>query len=125
MEDNTGTIQIRFFPILLLLGLTGIVISLLTNNMALLGGLICFPILLITCYQVLCKPIILFLIIFTINYYLMGLTRYVNLDGISFLMDILMAFTLLLIIDHSAILKNIEWKYRFNTLTKGSFVWML
>ena len=125
MEDNTGTIQMRFFPILLLLGLTGIVISLLTNNMALLSGLICFPILLITCYQVLCRPIILFLIIFTINYYLMGLTRYVNLDGISFLMDILMAFTLLLIIVHSAILKNIEWKYGFNTLTIGSFVWML
>ncbi|WP_337941010.1 O-antigen ligase family protein [Parabacteroides sp.] len=125
MEQNIGTIQIKFFPILLLLGLTGIVISLLTNNMALLGGLICFPILLISCYQVLCKPIILFLIIFTINYYLMGLTRYVDLSGISFLMDILMVSTLLLIIVHSSILKNIEWKYGFNTLTIGSFAWML
>ena len=125
MEQNIGTIQIKFFPILLLLGLTGIVISLLTNNMALLGGLICFPILLISCYQVLCKPIILFLIIFTINYYLMGLTRYVDLSGISFLMDILMVSTLLLIIVHSSIIKNIEWKYGFNTLTIGSFAWML
>lgn len=125
MEQKTGTIQIKCFPILLLLGLTGIVISLLTNNMALLGGLICLPILLISCYQVLCKPIILFLIIFTINYYLMGLTRYVDLSGISFLMDILMVSTLLLIIVHSSILKNIEWKYGFNTLTIGSFAWML
>lgn len=125
MDNNTGTIQIKFFPIFLLLGLTCIVVSLLTDNMALLGGLICFPILLITCYQVLCKPIILFLIIFTINYYLMGLTRYVDLSGISFLMDILMVSNLLLIIVHSALLKNIEWKYGLNTLTIGSFVWML
>lgn len=85
MENNTNIIQIKFFPILLLLGLTGIVISLLTNNIILLGGLICFPILLIAGYQVLCKPLILFLIIFTINYYLIGLTRYVDLSGISFL----------------------------------------
>ena len=125
MENNSRTIQIKFFPILLLLGLTGIVMSLLTNNIVLLGGLICFPLLLITSYQVLCKPLILFLITFTINYYLMGLTRYVNLNGISFLMDSLMVSTLLLVIIHSALLKNIEWKYGLNTLTIGSFVWML
>ena len=125
MENNTNIIQIKFFPILLLLGLTGIVISLLTNNIILLGGLICFPILLIAGYQVLCKPLILFLIIFTINYYLIGLTRYVDLSGISFLMDILMISTLLLIIIHSALLKNIDWKYGLNTLTVGSFIWML
>ena len=125
MENNSRTIQIKFFPILLLLGLTGIVMSLLTNNIVLLGGLICFPLLLIASYQVLCKPLILFLITFTINYYLMGLTRYVNLNGISFLMDSLMVSTLLLIIIHSALLKNIEWKYGLNTLTIGSFVWML
>ena len=125
MENNTNIIQIKFFPILLLLGLTGIVISLLTNNIILLGGLICFPILLIAGYQVLCKPLILFLIIFTINYYLIGLTRYVYLSGISFLMDILMISTLLLIIIHSALLKNIDWKYGLNTLTVGSFIWML
>ena len=125
MENNSRTIQIKFFPILLLLGLTGIVISLLTNNIVLLGGLICFPILLIASYQVLCKPLILFLITFVINYYLIGLTRYVNLNGISFFMDILMVLTLLLIIIHSALLKNIEWKYGLNTLTIGAFVWML
>lgn len=125
MNNKTRTIHIRFFPIILLLGLTCIVVSLLTNKMILLVGVISLPILLITCYQVLCKPLILFLITYTLNYYLMGLTRYVNLSGVSFLMDILMATTLVLIIIHSALLKNIEWKYGLNTLTIGAFIWML
>ncbi|WP_455637573.1 O-antigen ligase family protein [Parabacteroides sp.] len=125
MENNTNTIQPKLFPALLFLGLGGITVSLLTNNMILLGGLISLPILLIVSYQILCNPLILFLIIFTINYYLMGLTRYVDLSGISFLMDILMLSTLLLIIIHSALLKNIRWKYGINTLTIGSFIWMI
>lgn len=125
MENNTDTIQLKAFPILLLLGLAGIVISVLTNNMILLGGIICLPILLIAAYKIVCNPLILFLIIFVINYYLMGLTRYVDLSGISFLMDILMTSTLLLIIIHSALLKNIQWKHAMNTLTVGSLIWMI
>lgn len=125
MENNTDTIQLKAFPILLLLGLAGIVISVLTNNMILLGGIISLPILLIAAYKIVCNPLILFLIIFVINYYLMGLTRYADLSGISFLMDILMTSTLLLIIIHSALLKNIQWKYALNTLTVGSFIWMI
>lgn len=125
MENNVKTIQPKLFPVLLLLGLGGITVSLLTNNMIMLVGLISLPILLIASYQIVCNPLILFLIIFTINYYLMGLTRYVDLSGISFLMDILMISTLLLIIIHSALLKNIQWKYGINTLTIGSFIWMI
>lgn len=125
MENNVKTIQPKLFPVLLLLGLGGITVSLLTNNMIMLVGLISLPILLIASYQIVCNPLILFLIIFTINYYLMGLTRYVDLSGISFLMDILMLSTLLLIIIHSALLKSIQWKYGINTLTIGSFIWMI
>lgn len=125
MENNTDAIQLKVFPILLFLGLIGIVMSVLTNNMILLGGIICLPILLIAGYKIVCNPMILFLIIFVINYYLMGLTRYVDLSGISFLMDILMTLTLLLIIVHSALLKNIQWKYALNTLTVGSLIWMI
>lgn len=125
MENNVKTIQPKLFPVLLLLGLGGITVSLLTNNMIMLVGLISLPILLIASYQILCNPLILFLIIFTINYYLMGFTRYVDLSGISFLMDILMISTLLLIIIHSALLKNIQWKYGINTLTIGSLIWMI
>ncbi|MCD8268677.1 MAG: O-antigen ligase domain-containing protein, partial [Parabacteroides sp.] len=83
MENNVKTIQPKLFPVLLLLGLGGITVSLLTNNMIMLVGLISLPILLIASYQIVCNPLILFLIIFTINYYLMGLTRYVDLSGIS------------------------------------------
>lgn len=125
MGKDIKTIQFRFYPILMLLGLGGITTSLLSNNMLLLGGIICIPLLLIICYQILCNPLNLFLITFIINYYIMGLTRYVSLNGISYLMDILMVSILILIIIHSALLKNIQWKYSINTLTIGSLIWMI
>ncbi|MEG2066395.1 MAG: O-antigen ligase family protein [Tannerellaceae bacterium] len=125
MSIHTNTKQFKLYSILFLVGLMGIAASLMTSNFLLALAIVCLPFLFITGYLVLCYPLILFLLTFTINYYLMGLTRYANLSGISFLMDSLMAATLVIILIHTALFKNIEWKFGLNALTIGSFVWMI
>ncbi|MEG1749476.1 MAG: O-antigen ligase domain-containing protein, partial [Tannerellaceae bacterium] len=125
MSIHTNTKQFKLYSILFLVGLMGIAASLMTSNFLLALAIVCLPFLFITGYLVLCYPLILFVLTFTINYYLMGLTRYANLSGISFLMDSLMAATLVIILIHTALFKNIEWKFGLNALTIGSFVWMI
>lgn len=70
-------------------------------------------------------PIVLFYIIFTFNYFLLGITRYADISGVSFFMDILMATLLVLVLIHSALFNTIDWKPAINLLTIGSFIWMI
>lgn len=55
----------------------------------------------------------------------MGITRYVTIDGISVVVDVLLTGELLIIVLHSILNRNIEWKYAVNVLTLFSFIWMV
>lgn len=116
---------IKLINLFLLPGLVGIVLALLLNNIGVMAAIVIIPLLLILLIQILREPITLFFFIFVLNYFVMGAGRYVDISGISFLMDILMACTLVMIFIYTALLRNIEWKAGLNVLTIGSFIWML
>lgn len=124
-RTETTENSIRLINLLLLPGLLGIALSLLTNNIAMMGIIVVAPLLFILCVQVLKFPILLFYSIFIINYFIMGISRYIEISGISVIVDILLGCTLVLIFVHTALLRNIEWKYAANILTLGSFIWLL
>ncbi len=111
--------------LVLIPGLMGIVFALVTNNIVFMGAIVVLPILVILAVKILQLPLILYFSIFVVNYFLMGISRYVQIPKIGILMDALMAVTIVLIIVHSALLRNIEWKHAVNVLTVGTFVWLL
>lgn len=113
------------YPLLLIVGLGGIVISILANNLLASCVIITLPLLFIFIMTILKKPITLFYTLFIVNYYVMGVMRYIKIDGISLFMDILLISNILLIIIYNIILNNIEWKRAFNILTLCSFIWMV
>ncbi len=115
----------RLFPPIFILGLAGIALSLSMGQLPIAMGLIGLPVLFIMAIQSVRYPVALFFIIFTVNYYLLAATRYIQIDGISFLMDSLMALLFVLIIIHSALSRDIEWKHAINTFTIGMFIWLL
>lgn len=117
--------DIKLVNLILIPGLIGIVLALLTNNILLAAAVVVFPLLFILSVRIIQLPIILYFSIFILNYFIMGAGRYINISGISFLMDILMVCTLVLIFIHTALLRNIEWKYAVNVLTIGTAVWMI
>ncbi|MDF9831738.1 O-antigen ligase family protein [Parabacteroides sp. PF5-6] len=125
--EKTGTSinKLKTINLLLLPGLIGIILSLLRSQMGMTWAIVIIPFLLILLVQTIKEPITLFFFIFTLNYFVMGISRYVDISGISFLMDTLMASTLVLIFIHTALLRNIEWSYAINILTIGCFIWML
>lgn len=110
---------------MLMLGLAGIALSLSIGQLPFAVGVIALPLLFLIAVQSVRHPVSLFFMIFTVNYYLLAVTRYIQIDGISFVMDTLTAILFILIIIHSALSRNIEWKYAINTFTIGMFVWLL
>lgn len=119
------TSNINIFYLILLSGLGGIVLFGLTHNLILLGAIVLLPFIFVTLIQMLKHPIVLFYLIFIINYFLIGVTRYADISGVSFFMDILMITLLILILIHSALFNTIDWKPAINILTIGSFIWMI
>ena len=117
--------QNHLLPAILISGLIGIVISLINNSLLIFGIIISLPFLFTLITSIVKRPIILFYTLFIINYYIMGTTRYMNISGISVIMDVLLILIVLLIIIHAALLNNIEWKRAFNILTLGSLIWMI
>ncbi len=122
---ETAQSNVKVVNLVLIPGLIGIVYSLVTNNVVLMGTIVAFPLLVIMAVKILQLPLLLYFAIFVVNYLIMGIARYINISGISVLMDVLMIATLVLIIVHSALLRNIEWKHGVNVLTAGTFIWML
>lgn len=125
MDSRINTEQIKLSSPILLGGLGCIVFSSLTNNMVLFVGVVCFPLLLILLIQSVRYPVILLFVTLTVNYYFLGLGRYIKTDGLSFLLDCLLLSLVILIIIHSTLFKDISCKSSVNILTLGTFVWSL
>lgn len=125
MEERKEIVYVRFFPLILWIGLAGIALSLISMNWIIVAGIIISPLLLIAIIESVRYPIILFLLIYALNYYLLGLNRYAPIEGVSVIMDILMAVLFVLIFIHSALHNTIKWQSAYNILTIGTFVWFI
>lgn len=125
MEMSGLFSKIKIFHIILFCGLSGITLSILTGNLILPIVIIVLPLLIAISIQTIKHPILMFYIIFILNYFILGLGRYMELSGFSFLMDIVMIIALILIVIHSVLLKNIDWKPVLNILTIGTTIWMI
>lgn len=110
---------------LIIIGLIGITLSFIKGNMLLGGLIISVPIIGIILLYTIKFPSTLIYILFTVNYFIMGINRYVMIDGISVITDILLISELIILVMHSSLNHNIEWKYAINALTIVSFIWML
>lgn len=124
-RTETSDSNIKIINLIVIPGLIGIALSLLFNNVGMMSAIIIIPLLLVLLIQIFREPATLFFSVFVLNYFIIGITRYMGLSGLSFLMDILIASTLVLILIHTALLRNFEWKYTLNVLTIGTFIWLL
>ena len=125
MDNRINTAQIKLSSLILFGGLGSIVFSMLTNNLALFVAIVCIPLLFILFIQSIRYPVILLFVTLIINYYFLGLGRYVKTDGLSFLVDSLLLSLVILIIVHSILFKDISFKTSINVLTIGTFIWSL
>nr|WP_297909161.1 O-antigen ligase family protein [uncultured Parabacteroides sp.] len=115
----------RLFNLILILGLGGIITSLLFSNIPAFGTITLFPLICIGCMFLLKYPWLILFVIFTINYFIMGITRYFPIEGISVIMDISYAIALVVIFIHASLYQNIELKRAIHILSITSFLWML
>lgn len=125
MNNSINTKQINLTSIIFCGGLGCIVFSLLKNNLPLFAGIVCFPLLLILLVQSIRYPIVLLFTTLIINYYILGMGRYIKIEGLSFLLDCLLLSLIILIAIHSILFKDILCKTSINILTIGTFVWSL
>ena len=117
------TRSVKLLYLLILVGLAGIFMALLSMNIPLFAVIITFPFICTGGILILRYPQLMLFIIFTINYFILGITRYIPIEGISIIMDILYVLTLILIIIHSALYHNVEWKRCFHLLSAFSLLW--
>lgn len=109
----------------LFMGLGGILFALSKSNMPVFAVVVLFPFLFLLSIQILQKPIIILYAIFTVNYFIMGITRYIPIDGISVIMDILYVIALIVIFIHATLYHSIEWKRAITPLSIGSLIWLV
>lgn len=123
--ETTSYTDIRLFSLAICLGLIGIIISLLSDNYAMVLGVASIPILLIMFFLTLQRPVILFFILFIIQYFFVTIYRILNIDQIGVFLDCLTWSILLIIIIQSALYHNIDWKRTKNVLSIGALIWMI
>lgn len=112
------------YPAIFISGLTGIVVALANSNLLMLGLIVCLPLFFALLIYIVQYPIVLFYTLFILNYYIMGITRYSDISGVSVIMDVLLISTVFLVVVHSALLNNIDWKRSHHVLTIGTLIWM-
>lgn len=106
-------------------GLVAIVYALSIGNLLAFATILFIPVSIIILISILNNPSILLYLIFGLNYFIMGVTRYIDVTGISVLMDALLLSELLILFIHSVLAKTIHWKYALNTLSAVTFLWMI
>ncbi|MDD4640933.1 MAG: O-antigen ligase family protein [Bacteroidales bacterium] len=91
-----------------------------------LGLLVAFlPVFFLVAYIIINKPYWGLLLIFVLNYFLMGLYRYINLFPLGLLTDFLLVFLLFSLLLRSYLHNDIHWKYSFNGGVMLLFAWLV
>lgn len=128
LTNNTTALKNRDkkgLYLLLSCGLIGIIIALTFDNFLIAYIIALIPITTIFILYLLEYPNILLFTIFTINYFIIGINRYISIPGMSVIFDILFILLLTILFIHSALHRNIEWKYANNILTISTTIWAL
>lgn len=112
-----------YWAILGLAGLIGIVYSLSTNTIWAFSAIVTLPLAFMLLVAILERPSTMLYVLFTANYFIMGISRYAPIEGISVFIDIMMVIMVLILFIHSALSQNIHWRDAFNVLTVVSFIW--
>ena len=110
-------IPFKISQLILILGLGGIGISLLYNSIPVFILISLIPLLCVGSILLLRYPWFILFVIFTINYFILGISRYVSVEGISVIMEILYVLALVLIFIQAALFQNIEWRRAINILS--------
>ncbi|WP_165157791.1 O-antigen ligase [Parabacteroides sp. ZJ-118] len=118
-------ITFRLSNLILILGLGGIVTSLLFANIPAFGIISLFPLICIGCMFLLKYPWLILFVIFAMNYFIMGITRYFPIEEISVIMDISYVVALVIIFIHASLYQNLELKRAIHILSIVSVLWML
>lgn len=114
----------KISQLILVLGLGCLGISLLYNVISVYVLIILIPLLCVGGILLLRYPWLILFVIFTINYFILGITRYIPVEGISIIMEILYVIALILIFIQAALFQNIEWRRAFNILSIALCIWM-
>lgn len=115
----------RLSRLAIVIGLAGIVLSLSFGYFIVMGTIVIIPLTIIFLLSFLEYPPILLYTTFILNYLIIGVSRYINFEGISVIMDTLLISQLILIWIHSALKQDIPWKNGINVLTITTFIWMI
>ena len=94
-DIQTSRLSAPQFILFMFIGLGGICGSLMGGNLIISGVIAILPFAFILGVYILRMPVTLLYVIFIINYFIMGITRYLPLEGISVLMDLLYALSAL------------------------------
>lgn len=126
--NDRGILQIprkeKLIRLFALFGLAGIVLFLVSGNWTLFGAIVFLPIGIIALFYMLQYPVVLFFLFFTCNYFIMGISRYLPIDGIGVFVDILLVALLVILFIHGALTQTVPWKQACNLLTAVTLIWM-
>lgn len=111
------------YRILALIGLIGLIVSLSFGSLEAAIAIIGLPFAFLLLWEMSKNPSFLLYILFALNYFILGITRYIDIPGVSVIFDVLLILLLLIIFMHSILFNNINWKYAINTLTISTLFW--
>lgn len=131
MDDHAGDITIKkdekkkLIRLISFIGLVCIFLSLYKGNFVGAMAVMSIPLILLYLIEILKNSSVLFYTVFVVNYVVLGLGRYVELSGISVIIDIsiLLQFTILLI--HTVLRADVKWKNAANVLTLSLLIWFV
>lgn len=105
-------------------GLTGICLALIFNRLEIAAAISIFPFVILGICLIFNFPQIGFLMLFTINYFIMPLFRYSGGSGLSILIDISLLTILFVTIINSTVRNNINWQLAKNGMVIATFIWL-
>lgn len=110
--------------LIIAIGLTGIFLSVVFNQLALVGLIAFIPFTILGLNQLLRKPILGLYFIFTLNYFIMLVFRYTSGSGFSVFMDIFFVLIFVVICINHVYKQDIPWNQLINGMAIGTFCWM-
>ena len=125
MNTHAQSLLSRTTPIATLLGVAGIIFAVISQNIALAFLFVILPFAVIFIQNAINRPIVFLFFIFVVNYFIMAVSRYIKIDGVSVLMDSMWLILLILLLLHTLFGKSIAWKDLNNILILTGIGWMV
>lgn len=125
ITGNNRSAYIHLQRPIFILALAGLGLSIIMGNIVTALAIIAFPLAMILFHYILEYPSTLTYLLLAVNYFILGITRYIPIEGVSMLIDIILFSQLFLIYLHCCLKQNIEWKNVFNLLTLFGLLWAI